>query len=223
MGTPFKVELSVDGQMWDGLRHGVGVMFRRRSPEPNLVVDVHVDIENPNRLDAWRLQQYVESIGGELTFTEAEAALRNGMEAGVLIALGDGGYESQKGVGETMADVKYPEMRTELIQHLQALSDVEYQQRVWVLGESDGATEHDEFDYAVHYIYDDTRLATDPASTIGTILRSDEEAGTVSKLVDAIDMIFQKYGTKLSDAEYIQLPEWDAVLKAAKEAASLIQ
>lgn len=123
----------------------------------------------------------------------------------------------------TMIDVKYPEMRTELIQHLIALSDIDYQQRVWVLGESEGATLHDEFDYAVHYLYDDTRLAADPASTIGWILRSDEEAIKMSTLVEAIEMVFQRHGTNLSDAEYIQLPEWAAVLKAAKDAASLIQ
>jgi hypothetical protein len=122
-----------------------------------------------------------------------------------------------------MIDVKYPEMRNELIQHLQALSDVDYQQRVWVLGESDGATVHDEFDYAVHYLYDDTHLAADPASTIGWILRNEEEAISVAKLVEVIETIFQRYGTDLSDAEYIQLPEWIAVLQAAKDAARLIQ
>lgn len=122
-----------------------------------------------------------------------------------------------------MIDVKYPEMRTELIEHLKALSNTDYQQRVWVLGESDGATVHDEFDYAVHYLYDDTRLAKDPASTIGSILRSAEEADKVSKLVEVIEVIFRQYGKKLSDAEYIQFPEWAAVLKAAKDAAGLIQ
>jgi len=100
LGTPFKVELQVDTQMWDVSRHGVGVTFRRRNPEPNIVVDVHVDIKNPNRLDAWRLQQYVESIGDALTFSEAEMALRNGVEAGFLVAAEDGGYEPTKRFGE---------------------------------------------------------------------------------------------------------------------------
>lgn len=68
LGTPFKVELCMDAQMWDVSRHGVGVMFRRRDPKPNLVVDVHVEIQNPNRLDAWRLQQFVESKGAVLEF-----------------------------------------------------------------------------------------------------------------------------------------------------------
>lgn len=100
LGAPFKVELQVDAHMWDASRHGVGVTFRRRNPEPNIVVDVHVDIENSNRLDAWRLQQYLESMGVALTFSEAEMALRNGVEAGILVAAEDGGYEPTKGSGE---------------------------------------------------------------------------------------------------------------------------
>jgi hypothetical protein len=122
-----------------------------------------------------------------------------------------------------MMDVKYLDMRAELIQHLNALSDIDYQQRAWVLGRSEGDVVHDEFDYAVHFLYDDTHLASDPTSTIGWILRNDEEATEISKLIEAMEVVFQRYGTKLSDAEYIQLPEWTAVLTTAKNAASLIR
>jgi hypothetical protein len=122
-----------------------------------------------------------------------------------------------------MIDIRYPEMRAELIQHLNALSDIDYQRRVWVLGSSEGDVVHDEFDNAVHYLYDDTRLAADPVSTIGWILRNDEEAAEISKLVETIERVFQRYGTKLSDAEYIQLPEWVTILTAAKDAANLIR
>lgn len=93
LGAPFTEELNVDAQVWDVSRHGVGVMFRRRDPEPNMVVDVHVEINNSGRLDAWRLQQYVESMRGSLAFSDAEAALRNGVEAGVLVGFEGGGYE----------------------------------------------------------------------------------------------------------------------------------
>jgi hypothetical protein len=122
-----------------------------------------------------------------------------------------------------MIDIKYPGMRAELIQHLNELSDIDYQRRVWVLGSSEGDVVHDEFDYAVHYLYDDTKLAADPASTIGWILRSAEEAAEISKLIEAIETVLQRYGTKLSNAQYIQLPEWTAVLKAAKDAGNLVQ
>lgn len=52
---------------------------------PNLVVDVHVEIDNPNLVDAWRLQQFVESQGDVLEFNKAEAILQSSADAGLLI------------------------------------------------------------------------------------------------------------------------------------------
>ena len=92
VGVPFKAELLVDSEVWDVTRHGVGVMFKRREPAPNVVVDVHVGIDNPSFLDAWRLQQFVESKGGTLEFDDAEAMLRSGADSGVLIRRSNG-YE----------------------------------------------------------------------------------------------------------------------------------
>lgn len=124
-----------------------------------------------------------------------------------------------------MNKLKHPDMREELIQHLFALSDADYQYRVWVLGGADEKTGtiHDEFDYAVHFLYNDSLLASDPSSTVGWILRDQAEVMKISMLVERIEVIFQKYGTKLSDAEYIELPEWAAVLATAKDAADFIR
>lgn len=124
-----------------------------------------------------------------------------------------------------MNNLKHPDMREELIQHLFALSDADYQHRIWVLGGADEkiGTVHDEFDYAVHFLYDDSRLASDPSSTVGWILRDQAEVMKISRLVESIEVVFQKYGTKLSDAEYIKLPEWAAVLATAKDAADFIR
>ena len=124
-----------------------------------------------------------------------------------------------------MNDLKYPKMREELIGHLLALSDVDYQHRVWVLGGADEKTGtiHDEFDYAVHFFYDDSLLAREPDLTVGWILRDQAEVVKISKLIESMELIFQKYGTKLSDREYIELPEWGAVVAAAKDAALLIR
>lgn len=122
-----------------------------------------------------------------------------------------------------MNDIQYPMMRAELIDYLNNLSDIEYQRRIWVLGKSEGLILHDELDYTIHFLFDDTQLASDPFSTIGVILRSSEEAKKISKLVNLINIIFQKYGTKLSDAEYIELVEWGDVVITAKEAVKLIR
>jgi hypothetical protein len=119
-----------------------------------------------------------------------------------------------------MIEVKYPEMRKELEEHLRALSDPAYQRRVWVDGQTDDAAQHDEFDYAVHFLYDDTQLASDAHSTVGWILKSASEAECIAALVNSINVVFERYGTKLSDAEYIELPEWRSVVLAAEAAAA---
>jgi hypothetical protein len=121
-----------------------------------------------------------------------------------------------------MKNIKYPEMRKELISCLESLSDIEYQQRVWVKKESFRDVEHDDFDCSVHFLYDDTDLASDPKSTIGLILCNDDEARKITDLVHEIDIIFDKYGTKLSDENYISLAEWKNVISKANEALIII-
>lgn len=119
-----------------------------------------------------------------------------------------------------MIQVKYPEMRKELEEHLRALADPGYQRRVWVDGKAEGAVQHDELDYAVHLLFDDTQLASDAHSTVGWILNDASEAECITALVRSIDDVFERYGTKLSDAEYIELPEWRSVVRAAEAAAA---
>lgn len=119
-----------------------------------------------------------------------------------------------------MIEVKYPEMRKELEEHLRALADPVYQRRVWVDGSADGTVQHDELDYAMHFLYDDTQLASDAPSTVGWILKTASEAECIAALVKSIDVVFERYGTKLSDAEYIELPEWRSVVLAAEAAAA---
>lgn len=121
-----------------------------------------------------------------------------------------------------MSRIKYPAMRKELAGYLQSLSDLDYQRRIWVEGGSEGSIQHDEFDYAVHFLYDDTQLARDPRATIGWILRNVSEADRIETLVAAIEHIFQSYGTELSDAQYIDLPEWCSVVDAAQKALAAI-
>lgn len=92
LGAPSRSELNLDGEAWDVLKHGVGIMFRRRDPTPELVVDVHTEVKAADRIDAWRLQQFVESTGHSLEFDEIEALLQRELEAGVLVQRVDGGY-----------------------------------------------------------------------------------------------------------------------------------
>jgi hypothetical protein len=117
--------------------------------------------------------------------------------------------------------IKYPEMRDELVEHLKALSDRQYQEAVWVRGESRAGIEHDELDVAIHFIYDDTCLGEDPSLAIGCYLKDEIEAQSIRELVHNLDNLFSKYGLDLSDGEYINKPEWTCVLQAAQASRNL--
>lgn len=77
---------------------------------------------------------------------------------------------------------------------------------------------YDELNYTIHFLYDDTDLATDPRSWIGVVLRGEEEVMAIFDVVKSIDGVFDKYGTLLTDAEYIVKPEWVGVIESSKKA-----
>ena len=115
------------------------------------------------------------------------------------------------------SELKYPGMRAELIEHLQALSDAKYQRIAWVEHSLEGG-KYDEFNLAVQFIYDDTNLSENPDLDIGTILLNKNESDSIRQLVKEIDTIFDCYGLTLKDDEYISKSEWKNVIIKAKEA-----
>jgi hypothetical protein len=122
-----------------------------------------------------------------------------------------------------MKEIRYPNLRINLISFLESLSDKEYQQHVWIEGRRLDGVVHDEFDYSVHFLFDDTDLARDAKSDVGYILYDDEEAESISFLTQIIDRMLKKHGTKLSDADYMALPEWPMVIDAANAALKVIR
>ncbi|GAA5784050.1 hypothetical protein YWS52_03690 [Chitiniphilus shinanonensis] len=77
---------------------------------------------------------------------------------------------------------------------------------------------HDDFDLAVHFIFDDTDLADDVQSCIGEFLFNEGEADCIALVVESIDAIFRKYGTKENDGFYINTPEWSDVVLHSERA-----
>ncbi|VFS48572.1 SCO4402 family protein [Budvicia aquatica] len=112
-------------------------------------------------------------------------------------------------------ELKYPWMRDELIIYLHGLSDEKYQSKAWIEDDHPNGG-HDELDYTIHFLYDDTDLANDPLSLIGWILRDTIEANAIAALIDKLNILFEMYGTDLSDKEYLAKTEWKDVVKAAK-------
>lgn len=120
------------------------------------------------------------------------------------------------------AEMKYPHMREELIGYLHSLADKEYQLAVWVRDEPYPDVVHDELDYAIHFIYDDTCLGSDPGEAIGWFLKNDLEAQSIRNLVRCLDSLFATYGMNLEDAQYIEKPEWLDVMDAASSCEALL-
>jgi len=111
--------------------------------------------------------------------------------------------------------MQYPNMRAELLEYLQDLADIDYQQQAWVRDEAAPGAEHDTLDHAIHFLFDDTSLAVAPEAAIGVFLVDQEEARAVHTVTQAIDALLHRYGTSLSDAAYLAKPEWGQVVQAA--------
>jgi hypothetical protein len=119
--------------------------------------------------------------------------------------------------------MKFPDMRHQLVTNLKSLSDWEYQKKCWVLKECPEEVENDEFDLSVHFLFDDTELASDPESAIGYFLKNKIEAQAVKSVCDELDSIFDKYGYKHTDDEYINFAEWHNVIESATKALIILQ
>ena len=118
--------------------------------------------------------------------------------------------------------MKYLQMRAELLDYLEGLSNIEYQRSCWIRGICPEGVQHDELDYAVHFFFDDTLLSAEPEKLIGFCLKDAVESSAVKDVCEKLSTVFQKYGKQLSDAEYIELPEWGSVIDSASRAHRII-
>ena len=107
-----------------------------------------------------------------------------------------------------MPRLKYPEMRMELLGYLRKLKDLKYQMKAWVNHDFPADVQYDHLDLAIHFIFDDTDLGSDARMAIGEILLDEQEAALMGQLVDAINAVFEAYGTDMPDGFYIQVAEW---------------
>ena len=119
-----------------------------------------------------------------------------------------------------MVDIRYPNMRADLCAYLDSLSDLHYQNYVWV--QKHIPPSQDKFGDVIHFLYDDTKLSTAPFDCINTILRNQFEAEHIASLTLILDRIFEVYGLKLTDAEYMSKPEWKQVVELAAAAKRII-
>ncbi|WP_029723426.1 SCO4402 family protein [Salinispora cortesiana] len=121
-----------------------------------------------------------------------------------------------------MRDIRFPEMRHEIVLAVKALADPAYQWSAWIRRELPPG-KYDEFTHRIHILYDDTQVLEDPDAAIGTYLRSREEADAMRYLAQVIDSLFDELGTDLSDEEYLRAPGWAAIVDAAGAALSTLR
>lgn len=118
-------------------------------------------------------------------------------------------------------EIKYPRMRMELIETMRALSDAEYQRQAWVDHNYPPGIEYDDFNAAIHFLYDDASL--DKAAGIGELVKDENEAAQVSEVIKALNRVFEAKGLDATDEEYISSPEWQSVLTTALAAYQLLK
>jgi type III restriction enzyme len=114
-------------------------------------------------------------------------------------------------------------MREELLETLRSLADREYQHKVWLERDYPPEIKYDCFDEVVHFLYDDTVLAENPDAAIGVIIEDEKEAGLISVVCQAIDLVFEALGTGVSDEEYIKSSEWTSVVEVASRALQAME
>lgn len=110
-----------------------------------------------------------------------------------------------------MNQVNFPEMRHELIYDLRALlasgteSPADWRRVVHSL------------DSAIHILYDDSALSQDASSEVGWMLKSEEEADSIRKIVTAMEKVFEKFGVKLENDRFLGDPGWSELMSCISD------
>jgi hypothetical protein len=120
------------------------------------------------------------------------------------------------------ADVRFPEMRHEVQYAIRALSDPAYQQRVWRHHDLPTPDYEYDFDMAINALYDDTELADHPQSTVGAILRGNEELEAILAVMQKLDLVLREIGRDESFEAAQELGIWPDIVQAAKKARNVL-
>jgi len=105
-------------------------------------------------------------------------------------------------------------MRAEVMRTLACLADIEYQRRVWVDKTFPSPGYFDDFDEAVHALYDDCQVLPDPMGRVGSVLIDGEEVDRLKALGVALDAVMEDLG-EADDVEYLDDARWPDVVAAA--------
>lgn len=122
-----------------------------------------------------------------------------------------------------MSEIRYPEMRAEVLSALESLADREYQERVWIRHILPHPNYQDDFWQAYAWLFENVTVMDAPERAIGVLLRDRAEAHAMLPLREAMTRILDLLGTDRTDAEYIASPLWDDVVAAATVALDTLR
>ncbi|SUB09252.1 SCO4402 family protein [Nocardia brasiliensis] len=117
-------------------------------------------------------------------------------------------------LGSPVTEVRYPDARRAVIDAVAALSDLEYQKRVWLDRVYPHANFYDDLDTNVHILYDDYRILPDPESALGDVLLPGDEIERLRTLGRVLDPVIEELGDS-PDARYLAHQQWTVVARTA--------
>ena len=104
LDCPREGELDVNGQEWLFKKHGKGLTFTRKKPLPELVVNMHNYFSEPNVLDEWRLEQYLDSLNVSYSKKDVRNRLNEMTLTNVLKKISEQQYKLNE---EKLQDLSY--------------------------------------------------------------------------------------------------------------------
>ncbi|MEU6831521.1 hypothetical protein ABZ894_22975 [Nocardia beijingensis] len=120
-----------------------------------------------------------------------------------------------------MSEVRYPDLRRYVINAVAALSDLQYQQRVWIERNNPRENYYDDLDTNIHTLYDDYRILPEPESALDDILVDGDEVERLRTLGRVLGPIIDELGDA-PDTQYLSHPNWPAVIRAAGTSLSAL-
>ncbi|WP_425387933.1 SCO4402 family protein [Amycolatopsis nigrescens] len=119
-----------------------------------------------------------------------------------------------EGVEQAVTRIRFPGIRTQILEAIEGLADREYQERVWIRHELPHPGYYDELDLAVHTLFDDSPLLPAPApGCVGELIYPDEEA-PIAHLGEIFGSILEELGD-VPDIEYLNHPKWPELVRRA--------
>ena len=112
--------------------------------------------------------------------------------------------------------IQFPDLRANLIEYVYGLSNRQYQQDFWGKTLAENTNFYDDFDQAIHFLYDTLDLNNAPEQWLNLIFINEIEIQFTKNLINDLERLFQKYGLNLTDSEYQQTSQWEQILSSAK-------